>query len=59
MTIMESLWVISDAFGSWGLDEPGSIPGNVRFFCSLQREDLLWVHPASYPMRAGGKAARA
>jgi hypothetical protein len=30
----------------YGLDGPGSIPGNARFFSSPQRPDRLW-HPAS------------
>jgi hypothetical protein len=29
----------------YGLDDPGSIPGNARFFSSPQRPDRLWGPP--------------
>jgi hypothetical protein len=45
------------ATGYWR-EGPGSIPG-MAFFSSPQRPDRLWVHPASYSMGSGGKAAGA
>jgi hypothetical protein len=31
---------------SYGLDIPGSIPGNARFFSSVQHTDQLWAPPS-------------
>jgi hypothetical protein len=39
----------------YGMDGWVSIPGrDKRFFCTPQRPDRLWGHPASYTIGIGG-----
>jgi hypothetical protein len=47
---------------SYGLDKRGvgvRVPVGSRIFFSPCRPDRLWVHPTSYPVGTGGKAAGA
>jgi hypothetical protein len=65
LTFVRIFWFYFSVVGvatGYGLDDRGvgiRVPVGSSIFTSPYRPDRLWVHPASYAMDTGGKAARA